>query len=91
MNMKLLGTWWRAAKIETFILGFSYNLFQNVIRVLPSFADWLRRLDLSLSNWVAAYNQDFFRNMANENSRKALGVRNAFSYVYVGRLEGSNP
>ena len=26
-----------------------------------------------------------------ENSREAIGVRNAFSYVDIGRLEGSNP
>ena len=47
MNMNLLETWRRAAKIETFILGFPYNSFQNVVRVLPSFSDWLRRLDPS--------------------------------------------
>ena len=29
--------------------------------------------------------------MASENSRKALGVKNAFSYLDIGRLEGSNP
>ena len=30
--------------------------------------------------------------MVSENSREALGVRNAFSYVdNMGRLEGSNP
>ena len=30
--------------------------------------------------------------MVSENSREALGVGNAFSYVYnIGRLEGSNP
>ena len=30
--------------------------------------------------------------MVCENSREALGVRNAFSYVdNIGRLEGSNP
>ena len=44
MNMKLLETCRRAAKIETFILGFSYSSFQNVVRVLPSFSGWLRRL-----------------------------------------------
>ena len=29
--------------------------------------------------------------MASEISREALGVRNAFSYVDIDRLEGSNP
>ena len=30
--------------------------------------------------------------MVSENSREALGVRNAFSYVdNIGRLKGSNP
>ena len=30
--------------------------------------------------------------MVSENSREALGVRNAFSYAdNIGRLEGSNP
>ena len=29
--------------------------------------------------------------MASENSRETLGVRNAFSYVDIGSLEGSNP
>ena len=30
--------------------------------------------------------------MVSENSREALGVRNAFSYVdNIGRLESSNP
>ena len=30
--------------------------------------------------------------MVSENSREALGVRNAFSYVDdIGRLEGSSP
>ena len=59
--------------------------------MLPSFSDWLRKLDLSLSNSVVAYKRDFFHNMASENSRKALGVRNAFSYVDIVRLESSNP
>ena len=68
MNMNLLETWQRAAKVKTFILGFPYNPFQNVVRVLPSFPDWLRRLHPSLSNSVVAYKQDFFRNMACENS-----------------------
>ena len=66
----LLETSRRAAENETFILGFSYNSFQNVIQVLPSFSDWLRRLDLSLFNLqsVAAYKRDLFRNMGSENS-----------------------
>ena len=55
MNMNLLKTWRRAAKIEKFILGFLYNSFQNVVRVLRSFSDWLRRLDPSLLNSVVAY------------------------------------
>ena len=29
------------------------------------------------------YNRDFFQNMASENSREALGVRNAFTYVDI--------
>ena len=91
MNMKLLETWRRAAKIETFILCFSYNLFQNVVRVLPSFSDYLRRLDPSLSNSVVAYKQNLFRNRVSENSREVLGVRNVISYVDIVRLEGSNP
>ena len=86
-----VSTWRRATKIETFILGFSYNSFQNIVRVLPSFFDWLRRLHTNLSNSVVAYKRDFFRNMASENSREVLGVRNTFSYVDTGRLEGSNP
>ena len=91
MNMKLLESWRRAAKIETFILCFSYNSYQNVVRVFPSFSDWLRKLDPSLSNSVVAYKQDFLQNMESENSREALGVRNAFNYVNISRLEGSNP
>ena len=91
MNMNLLETWQRAAKIETLILRFSYNSFQNVFRVLPPLFDWLRRLDLSLSNSVIAYKRDFFLNMASENRREALGIRNAFSYVNIGTLEDSNP
>ena len=34
---------------------FSHNSFQNVVRVLPMFYDWLRRLDPSLFNSVVAY------------------------------------
>ena len=86
--MNLLETLRRAAKIKTFILGFSYNSFQNVVRVLPTFSDWPRRLGPSLSNWVVAYKRDFFLNMASENSREALGFRNAFSYVDIGRVRG---
>ena len=89
--MKLLETWRRAFKSETLILGFSYNLFPNVVRVLPSFSDWLRRLDPSVSKSVVAFKRDFLRNMASENSREALGVTNASSYVDIGSLEGSNP
>ena len=55
MNMNLLESWRRAAKIETFILDFSYNSFQNVVRVLPSISDWLSRLDPSLFNSVSVY------------------------------------
>ena len=77
MNINLTVTWKRAAKIKTFILGFSYNSFENVVQVLPTFFDWLRRLDLSLSNSVAAYKRYFFQNMASENSQKTLGVINA--------------
>ena len=64
----------RAAKIKTFILGFSYNSFQNVVRVLPTFSDWLRGLDLSLSNSVVAYKLDFFWNMTSEKSSIAEGL-----------------
>ena len=35
--------------------------------------------------------RDFFRNMASENSREALGVRNTFSYVDIGRVRGFEP
>ena len=42
------------AKIEAFILGFSYNSFQNVVRVLSTVTDCLRGLDPSLSNSVVA-------------------------------------
>ena len=35
---------------------------------------------------VVAYKQDYFRNMASENSREALGVRDAFSYVDIGKV-----
>ena len=48
--MNLPETWRHAAKIKTFILSFSYNSFQNVVRVLPTFFNWLRRCDPSLSN-----------------------------------------
>ena len=59
--------------------------------MLRSFSDWLRRLDPSLSNSVVAYERDFFQNMASENSREALGIRNAFSYVDVGRAREFEP
>ena len=68
MNMNLLETWRRVAQVETFIHGFRYNSVRNVVRVLPSFSDWLRRLDLSISNSVTAYKRDFFRNMASKNN-----------------------
>ena len=55
------------------------------------FSDWLRRLDPSLSNSVVAFKRDFFQNMVSENSREALGVRNAFSYVDIGRVRGFEP
>ena len=46
----------------------------------------------SLANSVVAYKRHLFRNMASENSREALGVRNAFSYCrYKVELKGSNP
>ena len=48
------------------------------------------KMDEKFSIIVVAYNYDFFHNMASENNRKALGVRNEFSYVDAGRLEGSN-
>ena len=70
---------------------FFNNLLQNVIRVLPSFSNWLRRLEPSLSNSIVVYKRDFFQNIASENSQDALGVKNAFSYVDMGKLEGSNP
>ena len=52
------------------------------------FSDWFRRHDPSLSNSVVDYKRDFFRYMASENSREALGVKNAFSYVDIGRVRG---
>ena len=52
------------------------------------FSDWLRRLNPCLSNSVGAYKRDFFRNIASENIRETLSVRNAFSYVDVGRVRG---
>ena len=55
------------------------------------FLDWIRRLDPILFNSVVAYKRDFFRNMASENSREALGVRNAFSEVDIGRIRGFKP
>ena len=60
MNMNLPETWRRAAKIKTFILGFSYKSFQNVVLVLPTLYEQLCRLDPSLHNSVAAYKRDFF-------------------------------
>ena len=88
MNMNLPETLRRTAKIKTFILGFSYNSFQNVVRVLPIFSDWLRRFDPSVPNSVVANKRHFFRSMASENSREALGFKNAFSYVDVDRIRG---
>ena len=38
-----------------------------------------------------AYKRNFFQNMASENSREALGVRNAFSYVDIDRVRGFEP
>ena len=37
------------------------------------------------------YKRHLFRNMASENSREALGVSNAFSYVDIGRVRGFEP
>ena len=42
-------------------------------------------------NSVVAYKRDFFRNMASEISPEALGVRNAFSYVDMGKVRGFEP
>ena len=56
-----------------------------------SFSGWLRRLDSSLFNSIVAYKRDFFRNITSENSREALAVRNAFSYVDIGRIRGFKP
>ena len=42
--------------------------------------------DPSLPTSVVAYKRDIFRNMASENSREALGIRNAFSYEDIGTL-----
>ena len=45
-------------------------------------------------NWtslVVAYKRDFFRNVASENSREALSVRNAFSYVDIVKARGFEP
>ena len=63
--MNLLETWWHSVKIETFILGFSYNSFQNAVRVLPSISDWLRKLNLSgpkpcQNRLVVMYNGKYF-------------------------------
>ena len=69
----------------------SYNWFQNDVRVLLSFSDWLRRFDPSLLISVVAYKRDFFWNMASKNSREASGVGNLLTYVDICRLEGSNP
>ena len=91
MNMNLLKTWRRAGKIKMFILGFSYNSSQNAVQVLPMFSDWLRRLNPSLPNSVVAYKRYFSLNMASENSREALDVRHAFSYVNIGRVIGFEP
>ena len=54
-------------------------------------SDWLRRLDPSLSNSVVAYKRVFFRNMISENSREALDIRNAFTYIDIGRGGGFEP
>ena len=89
--MNLPETWRRAAKIKTFTLGFSYNSLQNDVQVHSTFSDWFHRLDPSLSNSVVAYKRYFFRNVASENGREALGVRNAFIYVDIGRVKSSNP
>ena len=40
---------------------------------------------------VVAYKRDFFQNMTSKNSREALGVRNAFSYVDISRVRGFDP
>ena len=74
-----------------FILGFSYNSFQNIVRVLPTLSEQLRRLDPSLPNSVEAYKRDIFQIIASENSREALGARNAFNYVDIGRVRGFEP
>ena len=55
------------------------------------FSDWHRKLDSSLSNSLVAYKRDFFRSMVSENNREALGVRNAFRYVDIGRVKGFEP
>ena len=55
------------------------------------FSDWLRRLDPCLSNSVVVYERDFFQNMVSQNSRDALGVRNAFSYVDISKVRGFEP
>ena len=92
MNINLLETWRRSAKIKTSILGFSYNSYQNVVvRAFPMFSDWLHRLGPSLPNSVVAYKQHLFRNMASENSREAVGLRKAFSNVDIGRVRGFKP
>ena len=80
-------TTWKAYLRNSY---YEYNSYLNFVRVLLSFSDWLCRLDPSLSNSVIAYKRDFFRYMPSENRRKLLGVRNAFSHVDLGRLEGSN-
>ena len=48
----------------------------------------LNRLDYPT---VVAYKLDFFRNVASENSREDLDIRNASIYVYIGRIRGFKP
>ena len=91
MNMNFPETWRRAAKMKTFILGFSYNSFQNVVQLLSTFFGWLRRFDPSLTYSVVAYKQHLFRNMASENSREAVSLRKAFSDVDIGGVRGFKP
>ena len=71
----------------------SFSVFCIIcFRMLSSeclmFSDWLHRLDPSLPNSVVPYKRNFFRIMANQNSRESLGVRNAFTYVNMGRVRG---
>ena len=64
-----IGTWRRAAKMETFIFGFSYNSCQKVVRVLPSFSDKMY-ISLSISKNTIKIQQFHFFNKICEIRKK---------------------